>query len=351
MTTVSYSLVVQGGSPMLTFVLDGQPHTVSGAHPRFREIRDHLTGTEDHDPDLLRSLLDTEKQVSEELRRLSDRVAYRDGNLYLDGDLVDKPITRQIVRLIRESNGVVPAPGDVALGQANDSSAILPLVRFLENLAQNPSRQSRQHLYSWLAAQDFTITPDGMILCYKGVQDDGLNSSVSRGSEQVEVAQGDHVEVHVGHIPNPVGATVTIPRSLVNPDREHGCSIGLHVGTHSYASTFGRLTLHVLVNPRDVVAVPSCSGFHKMRVARYIVLGVSSARVYSALFAYDGEDDDDDDDTSVFPAYPNSADGAEPEEDGDDLTDTQDGGPFEGMDPEPVEFERARTWWDRLIGR
>ena len=74
---------------------------------------------------------------------------------------------------------------------------------------------------------------------------------------------------HIGHIPNPPGAVVEMPRTQVNGDRHNGCSTGLHVGTWDYASTFGPKTLIVSVNPRDVVSVPKDCGYQKLRTCRY----------------------------------------------------------------------------------
>jgi hypothetical protein len=64
-----------------------------------------------------------------------------------------------------------------------------------------------------------------------------------------------------------------MPRSLVDPDRDTACSVGLHVGNFSYASGFAQKLLTVAVNPRDVVAVPSDSGDQKIRTHRFTVLG------------------------------------------------------------------------------
>lgn len=138
----------------------------------------------------------------------------------------------------------------------------------LENLALNPSRLSRLHLFTWLSGRDFTITPEGFLLAYKGVQADATSSSVNTGTATV-----NGVTRH-GHIPNPVGAVVEMPRQQVNQDRDEGCSTGLHVGTFEYAAGFGQRLLLVSVNPRDVVSVPRDCEFQKMRTCRYTVLSV-----------------------------------------------------------------------------
>jgi hypothetical protein len=141
-------------------------------------------------------------------------------------------------------------------------------VKFLELLAENPSSASREHLFTWLAGRDFAITPEGHLLGYKGVRDDPQNTSVHPGTTTVNGVE------HTGHIPNPVGAVIEMPRAKVSGDREVGCSTGLHVGTYAYAKGWGQRLLLVAVNPADVVSVPRDAEFQKMRVSRYKVLAV-----------------------------------------------------------------------------
>ena len=66
-----------------------------------------------------------------------------------------------------------------------------------------------------------------------------------------------------------------MPRSEVDPNSDSYCSVGLHVGTWSYAQDYAcasnRVMIKVLVHPRDVVMVPGDSN-EKMRVCRYVIL-------------------------------------------------------------------------------
>lgn len=155
----------------------------------------------------------------------------------------------------------------VRAGREGKSGAVSA---FLARLKKNPSAASRSQLFAWLKSEGFTLTTSGLIIGYKGVSDDF--KSISAGKEPVTVAQADGTSgVHTGHIPYPIGATVTIPRELVDDNRDASCSVGLHVGTFRYASTFGDRTLLVLVDPADVVSVPRHSGGDKMRVSRFVV--------------------------------------------------------------------------------
>jgi len=147
-------------------------------------------------------------------------------------------------------------------------------VNFLENLSTNPNPESVEQLYDWLEASDgFTLTPEGMILGYKGVRvtADGGFESIHSGKA---IVNGEEI---VGTIPNAVGDVIEMPRDEVTFNPARGCSQGLHVGTYEYASGFAQgALLEVVVNPRDVVSVPTECSAQKMRTCRYTVVGTIS---------------------------------------------------------------------------
>ena len=247
---MNYSYTNADGRRSLVVVLDtGNAHTIPGSHPKFTELLHYLGNTADPDDQHVRHLIDFGADAADTLQRLSDRVTYRHNTIRFDGEIIDTALTRHLVRMIRDGD-------DRYTG----------LVRFMENLAANPSRKSRQQLFTWLTDRDMTITPDGCFIGYKGVQNDEDNHSMSSGRAAVNGT------THIGHIPNPPGAVVEMPRTQVSDDRHNGCTTGLHVGTWDYASAFGPKTLIVSVNPRDVVSVPKDCGYQKLRTCRYTVL-------------------------------------------------------------------------------
>lgn len=157
-----------------------------------------------------------------------------------------------------------------AIRLTNSDADLAPLGAFLRRLERNPSQVSRSQLFGWLKAGGFTLTTDGLIVGYKSVRADGL--SAVAGKEPVTVqAQDGSVQTVTGHVPYPVGATVWMARDLVNDDRDSACSVGLHVGTYGYAEHFSERMLVVLVDPADVVSVPTDSNAQKMRVCRLYV--------------------------------------------------------------------------------
>jgi hypothetical protein len=255
---------------------DGISAAVPSSHPRFAELVDYLRGHTEHDPQHVRSLLDAGGALAARLRRLSERVTFDGTHLRFDGDVIDTSMSRHIVRMMRA-------------GDENYAR----WVKFLENLAGNPSSLSRIHLFTWLDGRDFAITPDGHLLGYKGVRADEHNSSVMAGTALVNGTW------HHGHIPNPVGATIEMPRRQVTADRDAGCAAGLHVGTHAYATGFGQRLLLVAVNPRDVVSVPRDCQYQKLRCCRYTVLAASDRPSPVTTPSY-GTDD-------LFPAEPDHA--------------------------------------------
>lgn len=239
-----------GRESLTVFMPSGAPVVATGDHPHFAEL---LDGTQSNvSADELRSLADLSNAVAQHFDTLSERVAVANGRVYFDGDEVDSTITQQIRRCLDD-----PSVGDWR-----------PLVRFMENVAANPNEHSREQLFDWLRDREFTITTNGCFIAYKGVTSDGEDNYVSSWCGH-GIVNGER---HEGQLPNPVGATVEMPRSDVQHDPSVGCHTGLHVGMYEYAQGYATAALlTVLVNPRDVVSVPTDCGAAKMRVCRYVV--------------------------------------------------------------------------------
>jgi hypothetical protein len=141
------------------------------------------------------------------------------------------------------------------------------LVRFMVLLSKNPSKKAVDDLFNWVNDKGLTIDENGYVIGYKSVTAEML-------SHHSGAALVDGVEV-VGQIPNLVGTVISMPRNKVADDANIGCSDGLHVGSYSYASTFGSgVLLEVRLDPADVVSVPRDCGFQKLRCCRYEVIAV-----------------------------------------------------------------------------
>lgn len=268
MSTISYTIVGTTDGVVLS-VFDGDNAHVATerTHPNIKRL---IELAQAGDPEVVR-LLDPTTDIVEKFEKLSRKVSIGGDTIFLNGDPAPKAISDAILRHHRAG------------------SDFTALVNFLERLGQNPNQDSVEQLYAWLDASDgFTITHDGFIVGYKGVESvgDGTFLSISSGRAIVDG------EVKSGRIPQHLDAEVEMPRSEVQFNPGVGCSVGLHVGTWEYASSFGRGTvLEVLVDPADVVSVPHDCAAQKMRTCRYVVSDVLDAPHAEPVLgeAYDDE--------------------------------------------------------------
>lgn len=252
---ISYK-VIRGGLNGVDNVVAVNPdsdqpvYQADSHHPHFERI---VAGLGANDPAVF-ELFDVQGGLVKTLTSLSDRVSFDGEHILFDGDVQESPIADHLYRCLEAG--------------VQDYE---PVVKFWEKVAANPDERSREQLFSWLKAHNFTITENGDILGYKGVVTTNEGKFLSSASGTAFV---DGVEIK-GQIPNMPGTVVTMPRSKVHNDPRSACSYGLHVGDWSYASTFTRgAVLEVHVNPRDVVSIPHDSGQRKMRACRYEVIRV-----------------------------------------------------------------------------
>lgn len=294
---------------------EGAIEQVLDDHPDYAEILSIVQNpeTEATEADLL-SLINLNIRIGTKLTRLSERVTYDGRNVYFDGDMLVNEVSAHILRMLQEEN-----------------PKLRSVVNFLEKVASNPSENSRNSLYTWLRDREFTLTPDGDFIAYKGVKinAEGVSESIHAGPAIV-----DGIAVK-GHVPNKTGSIIEMARSTVDPDVLVGCSTGLHAGTWRYAHSFAQgRTLRVQINPRDVVSVPEDCAFEKLRVARYVVLEETEApdTLPVAWSDEDYEDDYDEDDDDW---------GYDDDEDDDDREDGYG-------DLTPDEIDR---WEDALISK
>jgi mRNA-degrading endonuclease RelE of RelBE toxin-antitoxin system len=78
-------------------------------------------------------------------------------------------------------------------------------------------------------------------------------------------------------------------------DPSTGCASGLHAGTYEYAKMYASgALLKVVINPRDVVSVPTDSDAQKLRVSRYrVVETIDAPETLPVVGGYDYEDEYD----------------------------------------------------------
>lgn len=226
------SLISHDGT--ITFTHECRAFTVPTTHPNYHKI---LTAIKGRKFKAAQRLAES-TGVKNAIQKLTKRVTVDNGQVLFNGQPVGGVVVDRILKFIREG---LPYK---------------PLVRFLENIQENPSSRSVQELYKFLEHGNMPITEDGCFIGYKAITNDWKDK-------------------HSRTFDNRVGKTPTVPRNTVDDDFRNGCSRGLHIGSYKYANEFARgddRIVLVKVNPADAVSVPEDCEFQKLRAWRYKVV-------------------------------------------------------------------------------
>ncbi len=154
--------------------------------------------------------------------------------------------------------------GEKLLEFAEASLPYEPLLNLWRRIKDNPSNNSKDQLYRFLESCKIPITDEGKFIAYKSV-----NSNMT-----------DH---HTGRFQYKLNEPAVMDRNHVEDRPEHGCGAGLHVGSYSYASSFGGgncIVLEMEVDPADVVSVPNDHSNQKLRACKILPVAVCE-REYS----------------------------------------------------------------------
>lgn len=240
-------------------VLNGKNYLVSTDHPAYEKL---LHSYKSNDTQMF---LDNWNVASAIKRQVEDSslvdsgVTVTEDGVFYDGEPVDKFVCDHILEMVRQGFD------------------IQPMVKFLENLYQNPDKHSVDQLYKFLQHKNMPITDDGCFIGYKTVRE-------------------NYKDKYTGTIDNSVGQVVKMRRNAISNNPNHHCDQGLHVGALSYAgpggwyNSGGDKVVLVKVNPRDAVSVPSDHNFTKLRVCEYEVIGDYVAPLESAVFTNSSRD-------------------------------------------------------------
>jgi hypothetical protein len=217
--------------------LDGDILTANSSHPAFDQIK---AAAQAQDWDTVRSLIDIKTAVA----------IWSGGNFTIEGDVV-----------LYQGEAVPSQLEARIIGFLQDEAPFEYLLKFYENLIQNPSNRSIQELYAFLEHESIPIGEDGCFYAYKSVRAD-LGSW--------------HVAPDGQPVPNVIGSTVSMERRFVDDDANRGCSHGYHVGSLAYAGGFnsgnGQRVLICRINPKDVVSVPHDCQHQKVRTCSYDIV-------------------------------------------------------------------------------
>lgn len=227
-------ILTHGG---ITLVLKGRPVVLSRSHEMFEAVTAAIR--EGCDEDRISDMLESQARKLEQAAKLTETLELLGGQVRFKGQPLPEALNTRMLQMIEEG------------------FSLSPMEQFLLNLENNPSKRVHDHLYAFLEAGQIPLTDDGHFLAYKAVRD-------------------DYSDIHTGAFDNSVGATVSMPRHLVDEDPDKTCSDGLHVCSFAYLPYFAHNNGHVMVckvNPADVVAIPRDYNNTKMRLCRYTVIG------------------------------------------------------------------------------
>ncbi len=195
-----------------------------------------------------------------------------------------------------------PIPGQLAeMMRAGFDSGINvePYINFWKNLAANPDKAVQSQLFGFLEHNGHPITKYGYFLAYKAVNVKRHKNTVEISDDEQPVTQ-DTIFTSIASGPYGgtiiVGTPVRMPREQCDSDPNVTCSRGLHVGSMEYVGDFGyenSVILEVLVNPRNVVAVPTDYNNTKMRVCEYYPFAISNGENNHVYLESDYKTQDD----------------------------------------------------------
>lgn len=237
-TNVPYVIKTNGS---VVLYLKGECLTVEKDHPNYSKIIENI---KKGDFTNIETLVNVAKAV---INYTAGKVTIDNGQIFYAGFALHNTLTDRILKMMAE-------------GFKFDH-----MIKFLDNLMQNPSKRAVDETYWFLENYGLPITEDGCFLAYKAVRN-------------------DYTDIYSGKFSNAIGAVVSMPRNMVNDNYGVDCSEGLHVGALDYVVGYGHFKkgeavpvggnrlLLAKVNPKDVVSVPKYEGHTKMRVCEYTVV-------------------------------------------------------------------------------
>lgn len=254
---MSFPYLIQGSN--ITVVIGTTPHTVSKNHIAYNKL---VAAIKANDWDTVQDIIEPKQVV---LNFGKGNVSIQGDKIFWKGRELHNALTKRMVAMIQEDFPVEP------------------LIAFMENLMENPSKRAVTELYGFLEKNTLPITPDGCFLAYKKVRQDYFDCHsgtvlnkpavymTDEDADTLKEAVGKNNEVTVEVVD---GVTVvSMERNLVDDDQNRTCSTGLHFCSRDYLNHFGGERIVVLkINPRDVVSIPNDYNDSKGRCARYEIV-------------------------------------------------------------------------------
>lgn len=234
MNQVAYIIDRNAGS--ITIYVGVKPYTIEKSHTNYEMVMQKL---KDKDYNDLEKLLDIPLAIS---IASNGKVIVENGAVFYNGEEIHNILVDRILEFM------------------NKDFPFEPLVLFLENLLQNPNKETINELYLFLENGHNPITDDGCFLAYKKVDND---------------LRSYHISPDGTYIQHVVGQPIEMNRDDVNTNRNQTCSEGLHFCSLSYLPKYhcseGKVII-LKINPKDVCSIPSDYNNTKGRACCYEVV-------------------------------------------------------------------------------
>lgn len=228
---MAYSYLIQGKN--IVVVIDNKPYTITSTHIGYERLKEAIKAG---DWDTVKQVVDPAKEI---LNYGAGHVAVQGSKVFYRDRELAGVMTQRLIEMYQEGFPVEP------------------LILFMENLMQNPSKRAVDELYKFMEKGNLPLTPDGHFLAYKKVR-------------------ADFLDIHSGTMDNSPGKVVEMERNAVDDNMNNTCSTGLHFCSKEYLDHFGGSDSRVVIlkiNPADVVSIPADYNSTKGRACRYEVLG------------------------------------------------------------------------------
>lgn len=169
-----------------------------------------------------------------------------------------------------------------------------PYYNFLVRLSKNPFENGKYSVVQYVLRSGLRPLPDGRIVAFKGIS--STYWSINGNPAVVPILGRTD---SAGRIYNGVGETIKIKPEDCEMSLEMCANKGLHVGTKSYATSWGQVVATVFVPPEAIACVPNDTCC-KVRCVEYFVfnheaIDISEKSGEMEVDGYEDEDEDDDD--------------------------------------------------------
>ena len=208
----------------LQVTLQGRPFALDSSHPTFARLKRAIQKKNWKGIPKLVSLAESLMNDTQ------GNVSVVKGEIFYKGKKVEASITERIIGMIREGKPVKH------------------MLRFMDNLYQNPSETAVREFFGWWQKNGLPITDDGCFLAYKSVR-------------------SNYTDTYSGTVSNRPGQVIMMARKAADDDYNSQCSTGFHLCSRHYG-IYGDKVMVGKVNPKYLLSAVG----GKIRVTQYEVL-------------------------------------------------------------------------------